>query len=180
MTACRVLPLVATLMCVPFAAGAQSGDMPGAPSGPPGEAQSGGELGRPPPASSPLCRHLFALREETQKQVQAIQQANERRASAQEKCLLLRNFLAAETKWVKAFEERSGTCGVSPDVLTQVKDGHVKASRFVNRLCEAADLALRPAGPGLFDPPAGPSATEMWPKGDFWRPGEFERLQGFW
>src|SRR5262249_51027954 len=114
----------------------------------------------------------------TQKHAQAVQKVHERRAPAHEACGLFRNFLAAETKFVNALEEHGGTCGAPPEVLKQGRDGHARSSQLANRLCEAAALGARPAGPSLFDRPAGPSPGEMWPKGDFWRPGEFERLKG--
>jgi hypothetical protein len=115
----------------------------------------------------------LALREETQKHAQAIQKANERKASAQETCQLSRNFLAAETKWMKGLEEHGGTCGTPHAVLNQVKEGRAKASQLVNRLCEAA--ALR-SSLSLFDRPDRSEPGEKWPKGDYWLPGELYRL----
>src|SRR5262249_10346786 len=146
----------------------------GLPGGSSGEVPGRGEPGRPPAGSPPACRELLALRDETQKHAQAIrpalQTANEHRASPQEACQLFWNFLAAETKLLNGLEEHGGTCGAPPELLKQMRNGHVSASRLATRLC---------AGQRLFDRPAGPSPGEIWPTGDFWRPGELERLKGF-
>jgi len=52
-TAYRVFPLMAMLVAVPFAAGAQHGRVPG------------GGLGVPPAGPAPACQQLMALRDET-------------------------------------------------------------------------------------------------------------------
>lgn len=160
MTVYRVLLLVAMLVSVPFAGAAQRGGIP--------------FVGSPP-----ACGEILALRAETQKRAQAIQQtvlrANEGSAPTQELCRLFGNFLAVETKLVNGLEEHGGTCGAPPDVLKRLKEGHLRTSQIANRLCEAAARGPRHAGPSR---PANPSSGDMWPAGDYWRPGEFERLKG--
>src|SRR5262249_30139455 len=101
----RALPLVAMLVAVPCAASAEFGGMPGMPGGMPGGVPGGGGFSGPPAAPPPGCQQLLALRDETQKHGMAIQKANERKASVQEACRLFKNFLAAETKFMKGIEE---------------------------------------------------------------------------
>src|SRR5262249_3094924 len=72
MTVCRVLPLVALIVAIPHEAGAQPGGVPGE-----------GRVGAPPTGMPPACQQLLAMRDEVQKHGQAIQKANERKASVQ-------------------------------------------------------------------------------------------------
>ena len=69
-------------------------------------------MGVPPAGPAPACQHLLALRDETQKHGQAIQKASQREASVQEACPMFRNFLAAETRFIKGIEKIGPTCGV--------------------------------------------------------------------
>ena len=108
MTVYRVLPLVAMLLTVPFATGAQFGQLPGVPGG------------GPPAAQAAVCQRLMALRDETQKRALAIQTANELKAS-QEVCRLFKAFQAA-AQFIKEAEEYGLTCGAPPDFLKQVND----------------------------------------------------------
>jgi len=88
----------------------------------------------------------LALRDETQKHSMAIQKANERKATVQEACKLFRSYLAAEAKFIRGLEDNSRTCGVPPDVIKQVKEGHTKASQVGKQVCEAAARVPWPAG----------------------------------
>jgi hypothetical protein len=136
MRVCRALALVAVLVTVPISAGAQFGGMPGMPGGPPG---SFGAAPQPQQSPPPACQQLLALRGETQKHGMAIQRANERKGTALEACRLFRLYLSAEAKFMQGIEEHSRTCGVSPDVLKQVKESHARASQIGKQVCEAAD-----------------------------------------
>jgi hypothetical protein len=147
MTVCRALPLAALLVAIPIAAAAQFGGMPGMPGGMPGG------FGAPPPQAGPppACVQLMALRDETQKHGLAIQKANERKVPVQEACRLFKVFLASETKFMKGIEEHGRTCGAPPEVLKQVKEGHVRASQIGKEVCDAAAQGPRQAGPSLSD-----------------------------
>lgn len=148
MTVCRALPLVAVIVAMPCAAGAQFGGMPGLPGGPPGGVPGVGGFGAPPatPAPPPACQQLLALRDEVQKHGMAIQKANERKASVQEACKLFRTYLSAEAKFIRGLEENSRTCGVPPDAIKQAKERHAKAGQVGRQVCEAAALGPTPAG----------------------------------
>ena len=165
MRVCRSLSLAALIVALPFAANAQFGGMPGLPGGPPGGASGVGGLGTPPPQSGPppACRELLAMRDEVQKHGTAIQKANERKATVQEACKLFRNFLGAETKFIKSLEENTRTCGVPGDAIKQAKEGHAKASQVGKEVCDAAARGPRRAG------------TDPWDAlQDFQNPGRFE------
>jgi len=156
-TVYRALLFAAILVPAPFMAHAQFGGMPGMPGAP------GGGFGAPPPQAGPppACQQLLALRDETQKHGMAIQKANERKANVQDACKLFKSYLAAETEFIKGLEDNSRTCGVPPDAIKQVKEGHAKAAQVGKQVCDAAAQGPRPAGPSLSDAlGAGPVMPE--------------------
>src|SRR5882672_2082505 len=93
--------------------------------------------GGPPVEPSPACQHLLTLREEIQKHGQAIQEANQRKASVQEACLLFRKFLAARTSFIRRIEESGRICGIPSDYVKQIRDGHAKALEIGKDVCVA-------------------------------------------
>jgi hypothetical protein len=151
----RALPLALALAVLPlWPAAAQFGGMPGLPGSPgvsqgPAPGMPGGAFtpAQPPPG----CQQLLAAREEVGKHGQALQTAGQKKAPPEELCKLFKAFLSAETKMIKSLQENSTTCGVPPDVLKQVKDGHGKASDIGKKVCDAAAQGPRPAGPSLSD-----------------------------
>jgi hypothetical protein len=184
MRICRALAFAAVIVAMPFCASAQFGGLPG---GPPGRVPGVGGFGVPTQGPPPACRELLSLRDEVQKHGTAIQKANERKASVQEACKLFRNFLGAETKFIKSLEDNTRTCGVPTDAIKQAKDGHDKASRIGKQVCEAAAQGPRPTGTDPWDVlqdlrKPGRSDTHeencslCWNIGDFGLPGE--RLPG--
>jgi len=161
MTAGRALVLVA-MLAAPTLAGAQFGGMPGMPGTMPGGVPG---FGGPPQAPPAVCQQLLAMRDETQKYGMAIQKANQRKVPVQEACRLFKSYLAAEQKFMKGIEDHARTCGVPPDLLKQVKEGHAKAAQIGARVCEAAAQG-------------GQVPRERGPTGDFWMPGDLERMMG--
>jgi len=122
-------------------------------------------FGGPPQAPPAVCQQLLALRDETQKYGIAIQRANQRKVPVQEACRLFKSYLAAEQKFMKGIEENARTCGVPPDVLKQIKEGHANAAQIGAQVCEAAAQG-------------GQVPRERGPTGDFWMPGDLERMIG--
>jgi len=172
---------------MPLAASAQFGGMPGLPGGTPGGVPGVGGLDGPPAGPPPACRDLLAMRDDVQKHGVAIRKANERKATVQEACKLFKNFLAAESKFIRSLEDNTRTCGVPPDAIKQAKEGHAKASQTGKQVCDAAAQGPRPAGrdpwdallvyrkPGRFETPEE-NCTLCGNIGDFGLPGE--RLPG--
>ena len=120
MTAYRVLPLVAMLVAVPFAAGAQFG-MPGVPG---------------------VCSEILALRAAIHRHGQTMQRATERRAPVEEVCRLLGARLAVETRLLKLLEEHGGACGTPADELKLVKERHAWALWIGNFCGKSGDMRL--------------------------------------
>jgi hypothetical protein len=150
MTFCRVLLLAAALaVTAAYPAYAQFGGMPGMPGSP---GMGGSPFGGPPAGPPPACQELMSLRDQTQKDAGAIQAANKRHATAGDACKLFKVFLGTEAKFMTAIQQNSAQCGVPPEVLKQVHDGHEHATQLAKQVCDvAAQGGPRPAGPSLSD-----------------------------
>lgn len=182
MTVCKALPLVAMLVAVPFAAGAQFGGMPGLPGGPPGRAPDASEFWPAPPPLTPACQQFLALRKETQTHAQAIQKASQRKASAGEMCRLMRAYISAVTKFIREIEEHGSTCAPR-GAWKQQKDIYATAAQYRRQVCEAAARGPSLLDASLLDPSfldsmrVRPTPREKpWPPGDYGVPGD--RLPG--
>lgn len=185
MTPSRVIPLALALAMLPlWPAAAQFGGMPGMPGsgmspGGGGMSPGGGGFGAPQPQQGPppACQKLMGYRDETTKHGQALQAAGQKKAPPEEVCKLFKAFLAAEGKMLKGLEENSSTCGVPPEVITQVKQAHAKYSQMSKQVCEVAAQGARPSGPSLSDAlgttPTMPDASAA-NRG----PGTFDTLNG--
>jgi len=157
MTVSRTLLFATFMVAAPFAAYGQFGGMPGMPGGMPG----GGGFGAPQQGPPPAWRDLLSLRDEVQKHGTAIQKANERKADVKEACKLFKNFLSAESKFIKSLEDNTRTCGVPLDAIKQAKEGHTKAAAVGKQVCDVAAQGPRPAGPSLSEAlGAGPAMPE--------------------
>jgi hypothetical protein len=139
-------------------AAAQFGGMPGMPgASPPGEG-----LGTPQQGPPPQCRGLLAIRDELQKQGQAIEAANTKRADVKVACGLFRKYIATEAKMLKMLEADGASCGAPPHVLQQVRGSHAKSQQIGKQVCDAARGV-----PGIRDdrliPPKPMPRREPWP-----------------
>jgi hypothetical protein len=101
----------------------------------------------PPPA----CQQLLGYRDEVAKHGQALQAAGQKKAPPDELCKLFKAFVSAETKMIKGLQEHSATCGVPPEILKQVKEGHSKSSQMGKQICDVAAQGPRQPGPSLSD-----------------------------
>jgi hypothetical protein len=105
----------------------------------------------------PPCLKDFAkLRDEAQKRAGLIRNASERKASAKEACALFNAFSAAELKMIKFATDNAATCGIPPQVLTQMKQGHAKTGEIRVKVCQAAAAPMQQAAPSLSDALAAP------------------------
>jgi hypothetical protein len=104
------------------------------------------------PQEPPCFKDFSALRDDAQNKAKALGAANKRKAAPQEACRLFNALIASEIKLVK-FTEANGTwCGIPPQVLTQMKTEHARASEIRTRVCEFAARGPQAApGPSLSD-----------------------------
>jgi hypothetical protein len=155
MTFSRAFPLVLALAVLPLgAAMAQFGGMPGMPGSPgmpggPGPG-AGSPFGAQPQQPPPACQKLMGLRDEMQKNGQALQAAGQKKAAPDELCKLFNAYLAAGRKMVKGLEEGASVCGVPPELPIQIKAQQAKESQMAKQICEVA-ARPRPTGPSLSD-----------------------------
>jgi hypothetical protein len=160
---------------------AQFGGMPGLPGGPgmPGMPGPGGMpespgmpgFGAPQAGPPPACQQIMSARDEVGKHGQALQAADKTKPPPQEACKMLKAFVGAEAKFLKALEDNSSTCGVPAEVIKQVKSSHNKMTQVAKNVCDAAAQGPRPAGPTLSDAlgttPTVPDASSARGQGTF-------------
>jgi hypothetical protein len=111
----------------------------------------GSGFGGPPAAPPPECQQLLKTRDEVQKHGQAIEAANEKKATVQVACRLFKNYLSAEMRMIKALESIGPKCGVPPQVAQQVRGSHAKAAQVGKQVCDAAARGPAQTGPSLSD-----------------------------
>jgi hypothetical protein len=111
------------------------------------------------PQQAPPCIQEFGkLRDEAQKRANAIRVASERKATPKEACALFNSFSAAEMKMIKFATDKAVSCGIPPEVLTNMKKGHAQTSDIRSKVCQAAARPAGPAAPSLSDALTAPVA----------------------
>ena len=109
------------------------------------------------PQQGPPCLPEFTkLRNETEKRGIALKKASDRRASPQEACKLLTAFTSAEAKMLKYAVDNSTTCGIPPQIIDGIKQGHARSDALRVRVCRVAAAPQAPRGPTLSDALNGP------------------------
>jgi len=178
MTFCRVLSSVSFAAVLAVASGysaqAQFGGMPGMP-GSPGMGGFGGPPAGPPAGPPPACQQLMVLRDERQKNMDAVVAARGK-AAPLEACKLFKVFITSDFKFIQGMEANRAQCGVPSEAIKQANEGHGKAAQFAKQVCEAAEHP-QPTGPSLSDAlnsaPVVPDSGNTKGKG-----GTFDTLQG--
>ncbi len=94
---------------------------------------------------------FLPLRQEAEKRGKLIKAASDRHAPADEACKLIGNFAQSETKMVKYVETHAAKCGIPPQILDQLKNGHKNTEAMQQKICAVAQQQQqqRPAGPTL-------------------------------
>jgi hypothetical protein len=123
---------------------------------------SAGGFGGPPAgpsmsgAEAECMKAFMPLREEAEKRGKLIKAASDRHAPPDEACKLISSFGTAETKMLKYVESHMTQCGIPPQVLDQLKNGHKNSEGMQQKICAVAQqVAQQPKGP------AGPSLSEV-------------------
>ena len=110
-----------------------------------------------PQQEPPCVQDFMKLRDDAGKKAAAIRTASARHVTAQVACGLFNAFSAAEAKMMKYAETNSVWCGIPPQVLTGIKQQHVKTLEIRGKVCQAAAAGPpRPAGPSLSDALSAP------------------------
>jgi hypothetical protein len=133
----------------------------------------GGGAGFAPPAPpsagpSDACMKGFVpLREETERRGKLIKVAGEKKAGPDEACKLIGNYSQAELKMMKYVKDNSAKCGIPPQILDQLQNGHKNTETMLKKVCgvaqQMATQARGPAGPSLSEVLGSASAPEATP-----------------
>jgi hypothetical protein len=96
------------------------------------------------------------LRDIAQKRAGAIKAAGARKATPKEACGLFNAFSDAELKMIKFASDNTTRCGIPPEVVTTLKQGHARTTEMRTRVCQAAASPMQSAGPSLSDALSAP------------------------
>jgi len=107
--------------------------------GPPG----GGE------AQAACVKEFDRLRGEVEKKGKVAKAISERKGSREELCGAMNGIFAAEGTWIKFAKDRAAACGIPPDILKQLGQGHTHLAQMRSQVCNAGV-----AGPGPARPPS--------------------------
>src|SRR5262245_8372470 len=111
--------------------------------------------GGPPGGASP-CEAFVPIRQEVEKNGQAIQQAGERKASREEVCPLFVRFAASEAKMVKFLVTNQSACGIPVQAVKAARTNHEKTLTIRKNVCAKGPVGGPAAGPTLSDAIGGP------------------------
>jgi hypothetical protein len=143
-----------------------SGGFPAPPSASPFPApgtSAGGAGGFGPPrqaGENPCVAEFAPLRAEAERRAGLVKAASNRRAQPAEACKLITNFANAEAKMVRFMDTKAKSCGIPPEIPTQIKKNHAGTQDLRKRICEAANAPRGPAGPTLSEALGAPSLPE--------------------
>ena len=139
----------------------------------PGQARRAPAGAFPPPGGGKnICEQFPALREQAEKDANAIKSASDKKAAREEICALFNRFSASEGRMAKFLETNQKSCGVPPDAIKQVKTQHARTQQIRKNVCTAA---AAPRGPSLSDALGGPILPDDKPKPGR---GTFDTLTG--
>ena len=131
--------------------------------------------GPPPPGAAPppVCLQFPSVRDQAEKDGNAIRAASERKAAREEICALFNKFVGSEGRMVKFLETNQQVCGVPSDAIKNVRGQHAKSQQIRKQVCSAGPAA---AGPSLSDAlGGGPILPDEKPKPGR---GTFDTLTG--
>ena len=94
----------------------------------------------------PPCMAEFAkLRDDVQKRGLAAKAAGQRKASREEMCKHIKDYSAAELKWVKYTEANVASCSIPAEVVQQLKQVHSNTEQTKEKICAAGPTAGPPS-----------------------------------
>jgi hypothetical protein len=117
----------------------------------------------PPQQQQPPCMDDFMkLRGEFERRAKAVEAAGKRKPAPDEACKLISSFVDAGSRLIKFVEVNTRSCGIPPDILTNLKTSHVDHVQLRTRVCNAAAQPRSAPGPTFSDvlgSPALPDTT---------------------
>jgi hypothetical protein len=101
------------------------------------------------------------LRQDAEKQAQAIKVASERKAPPQEACGLLKNYVQAEAKLVNYATIKQAACGIPEKILDQLRINQKRSNDMMKAVCAAAANERPRTDRRPFDPLPDPLQPEQ-------------------
>lgn len=117
----------------------------------------GGQAGGPSGAQEQCMSRFAPLRAEAEKRANMIKAASARKATPQEACKLITNFVQSEARLIDFVTKNQSACGIPADVPKQMKANSARTAQLRKNVCAAA--ANGGAAPGA--PAAAPSLSEV-------------------
>ncbi len=99
----------------------------------------------------PCVKEFLAMRDDVERRAKAVQGAQKRKAHIKEACSLLTALLSAQQKMQKYTKEKGASCGVPPQVNTQLAEAIKQVAPAREKVCQMAEQGPQPAGPSLSD-----------------------------
>jgi hypothetical protein len=123
----------------------------------------------------PPCMAEFTkMREDRDKKGMAAQTAAQsKKATREEMCKLVSALADAEGRWVKYAEAHVQSCGIPPEIVSKLKDGHTHTEQARKNLCAAGPAGPVGASTPIHDALAPPTVTPPAGKG-----GIFDTMNG--
>ena len=107
---------------------------------------------QPIAAQEPPCmKEFMPLREDTEKKAKAVQAASKRKPSPQEACKLFTALVASQDKLGKFAAAHVQSCGIPPEVVTQIRAAVKETDGVRAKVCEVAARGPVQTGPSLSD-----------------------------
>jgi hypothetical protein len=104
-----------------------------------------------PQEMPPCVKEFLGLRDDVEKRARAVQNAQKRNAQLKEACSLLTALLTSQQKMQRFTKEKGASCGVPPQVNTQIAEAIKQVGPAREKVCEMAAQGPRPARPSLSD-----------------------------
>lgn len=95
------------------------------------------------------CADFPRLNEEAHKRAELVQSAMKAKAERKQICVLMTNFVAAETNVIKFLESNKTWCGIPDQAITASKASHEQSMKFRTAAC--SDDGPHPKAPTLSD-----------------------------
>ncbi|NVO17113.1 MAG: hypothetical protein HXX10_24065, partial [Rhodoplanes sp.] len=108
----------------------------------PGPGPGAGAGGQPP------CMDEFAkLQAETDKRGKAAKAGVDKKVPREELCKLFTGFATAIGTWAKFARDKAPTCGIPPNIVTQLTAGSTNIAKNAKQVCATGPVGAGPAGP---------------------------------
>ena len=122
-----------------------------------GGAPMGGQAGGPSAAQEECMGRFAPLRAEAERRANMIKTASARKASPQEACKLISNFVESEARLISFVVKNQSACGIPADVPKQMKANSARTAQLRKNVCAAAANGGAPSG----GPAPAPSLSEV-------------------